>query len=212
MSLQRTPSPSSSASMSSKWNSSRLENEFQCACGRLSVVSRWILTTQNYLNWMNLIFYLKGHFNRSRKWVWNHFNLHISQLLFNCSFNLSISNSLYLLDSDQNRSEMAQKHRQVIKLIICDLPVTSRYKFHFFLSLFCFLEMRPQWFDCHQIPFSQMWADDVLWFPLLLQKKKFVGYFKFQGHDVILSQSLEEVKELWQFWVELHIQPSKRLL
>lgn len=60
----------------------------------------------------------------------------------------------------------------------------------------CCLEMRPQWFECDQIPFSQMWADDILWFPLMLQKKKFVGYFKFHGHDVILSHKLEEVEEL----------------
>ncbi|XP_039902356.1 7,8-dihydro-8-oxoguanine triphosphatase isoform X2 [Simochromis diagramma] len=39
-------------------------------------------------------------------------------------------------------------------------------------------------------------SDDILWFPLMLQKKKFVGYFKFQGHDVILSHTLEEVEEL----------------
>ncbi|XP_035470324.1 oxidized purine nucleoside triphosphate hydrolase isoform X1 [Scophthalmus maximus] len=57
-------------------------------------------------------------------------------------------------------------------------------------------EMRPRWFQCNQIPFSEMWADDILWFPLILQKKKFVGYFKFQGHDVILSHRLEEVDEL----------------
>ncbi|KAA0705169.1 7,8-dihydro-8-oxoguanine triphosphatase [Triplophysa tibetana] len=57
-------------------------------------------------------------------------------------------------------------------------------------------EMRPQWFDLDQIPFSQMWADDVLWFPLLLQKQKFLGYFKFQGHDVIVEQKLEEVENL----------------
>lgn len=42
-----------------------------------------------------------------------------------------------------------------------------------------------------------MWADDILWFPLMLQRKKFVGYFKFQGHDVILSHKLQEVQELW---------------
>ena len=42
-----------------------------------------------------------------------------------------------------------------------------------------------------------MWADDIMWFPLLLQKKKFVGYFKFQGHEVILSHTLEEVDEIW---------------
>lgn len=58
------------------------------------------------------------------------------------------------------------------------------------------LEMRPQWFDLDKIPFSEMWADDVLWFPLMLQKKKFLGYFKFQGHDVILEQKLNEVQEI----------------
>ncbi|XP_017289026.1 7,8-dihydro-8-oxoguanine triphosphatase isoform X1 [Kryptolebias marmoratus] len=57
-------------------------------------------------------------------------------------------------------------------------------------------EMRPQWFDSDKIPFSQMWVDDILWFPLMFQKKKFVGYFKFQGHDVILSHTLEEVQQL----------------
>lgn len=67
-----------------------------------------------------------------------------------------------------------------------------------YIFLFSSPEMRPQWFDSHQIPFSQMWPDDILWFPLLLQKKKFLGYFKFQGHDVILSHTLEEVEKLWE--------------
>ncbi|KAK3532691.1 hypothetical protein QTP86_028059 [Hemibagrus guttatus] len=57
-------------------------------------------------------------------------------------------------------------------------------------------EMRPQWFDLDKIPFGEMWADDVFWFPLMLQKKRFLGYFKFQGHDVILEQKLNEVQEL----------------
>ncbi|KAF4074019.1 hypothetical protein AMELA_G00249860 [Ameiurus melas] len=57
-------------------------------------------------------------------------------------------------------------------------------------------EMRPRWFDIDKIPFGEMWADDVLWFPLMLQKKKFSGYFKFQGHDVILEHKLNEVQEL----------------
>ncbi|XP_035254372.1 7,8-dihydro-8-oxoguanine triphosphatase [Anguilla anguilla] len=57
-------------------------------------------------------------------------------------------------------------------------------------------EMRPRWFDWESIPFDQMWADDHLWFPLMLQKKKFLGYFKFQGHDVILHHQLDEVDEI----------------
>lgn len=48
-------------------------------------------------------------------------------------------------------------------------------------------EMRPQWFHLDQIPFGDMWPDDSYWFPLLLQKKKFQGYFKLQGHDTILD-------------------------
>ncbi|KAG8509785.1 7,8-dihydro-8-oxoguanine triphosphatase [Galemys pyrenaicus] len=54
-------------------------------------------------------------------------------------------------------------------------------------------EMRPQWFHLDQIPFSDMWPDDCYWFPLLLQKRKFQGYFKFQGHDTILDYTLHEV-------------------
>uniref|UniRef100_M4A4D3 Oxidized purine nucleoside triphosphate hydrolase n=1 Tax=Xiphophorus maculatus TaxID=8083 RepID=M4A4D3_XIPMA len=57
-------------------------------------------------------------------------------------------------------------------------------------------EMRPQWFDCDKIPFSQMWADDVLWFPLMLQKKKFVGYFKFQDWRLQSVITAKETAEL----------------
>lgn len=44
--------------------------------------------------------------------------------------------------------------------------------------------MRPQWFatgedtkhaDLKTIPYSQMWADDVYWMPMLLANKPFVG-------------------------------------
>ncbi|XP_053411585.1 oxidized purine nucleoside triphosphate hydrolase isoform X2 [Nycticebus coucang] len=54
-------------------------------------------------------------------------------------------------------------------------------------------EMCPQWFPLDQIPFSNMWPDDSYWFPLLLKKKKFHGYFKFQGQDTILEYTLCEV-------------------
>ncbi|XP_004449894.1 oxidized purine nucleoside triphosphate hydrolase isoform X2 [Dasypus novemcinctus] len=54
-------------------------------------------------------------------------------------------------------------------------------------------EMRPQWFPVDQIPFGDMWPDDSYWLPLLLQKKKFHGYFKFQGQDTIVDYTLREV-------------------
>lgn len=98
--------------------------------------------------------------------------------------------------AQKNDSEKADDiWRQMIKCYF----ILRRSNYFFF----CFLEMRPQWFESDKIPFSQMWADDILWFPLMLQKKKFVGYFKFQGHDVILSHTLEEVEELWREIIEL---------
>ncbi|XP_069503722.1 oxidized purine nucleoside triphosphate hydrolase [Ambystoma mexicanum] len=57
-------------------------------------------------------------------------------------------------------------------------------------------EMRPQWFELDNVPFMQMWPDDIYWFPIMLQKRKFLGYFKFQGHDTILDYTLEEVAEI----------------
>lgn len=57
-------------------------------------------------------------------------------------------------------------------------------------------EMRPQWFQLDQIPFADMWPDDSYWFPLLLQKKKFHGYFKFQGPNTILDYTLREVDKV----------------
>ncbi|KAM3827002.1 oxidized purine nucleoside triphosphate hydrolase isoform 2-T2 [Vipera latastei] len=57
-------------------------------------------------------------------------------------------------------------------------------------------EMRPQWFDVDQIPFKEMWPDDIYWFPLLLHKKYFLGYFKFQGQKTILEYTLKEVEKM----------------
>ncbi|XP_015675021.1 7,8-dihydro-8-oxoguanine triphosphatase [Protobothrops mucrosquamatus] len=57
-------------------------------------------------------------------------------------------------------------------------------------------EMRPQWFDVDQIPFKEMWPDDIYWFPLLLRKKHFLGYFKFQGQKTILEYTLKEVEKM----------------
>ncbi|XP_064009755.1 oxidized purine nucleoside triphosphate hydrolase [Pogoniulus pusillus] len=57
-------------------------------------------------------------------------------------------------------------------------------------------EMRPQWFQLDEVPFNCMWADDAYWFPLLLQKKLFRGYFKFQGQDTIVEHTLTEVEEV----------------
>ena len=40
-------------------------------------------------------------------------------------------------------------------------------------------EMKPQWFNIDEIPFRDMWSDDIYWFPLFLKNKKFTGRFLF---------------------------------
>lgn len=54
--------------------------------------------------------------------------------------------------------------------------------------------MRPQWFRHSEIPFTSMWPDDHMWFPHMLTKKYFDGYFLFEGYDRILKSELTAVR------------------
>lgn len=59
-------------------------------------------------------------------------------------------------------------------------------------------EMKPEWFAIDEIPFKQMWSDDVYWFPYFLKGKKFRGKFLFDKPSTAdyASKILEkEVKE-----------------
>lgn len=56
-------------------------------------------------------------------------------------------------------------------------------------------EMRPEWFHFDEIPFAQMWPDDVHWFPLFLKGSKFKGRFLFGEGDIVLDHYLEEVSQ-----------------
>ncbi len=40
-------------------------------------------------------------------------------------------------------------------------------------------EMRPQWFPFAQIPYAEMWPDDVHWLPEVLKGKTLKGEFRF---------------------------------
>ena len=51
--------------------------------------------------------------------------------------------------------------------------------------------MLPKWFNINEIPFDNMWPDDKMWFPYLIDKKYFEGYMLFEGHTKILDYKLE---------------------
>jgi 8-oxo-dGTP diphosphatase len=56
-------------------------------------------------------------------------------------------------------------------------------------------EAAPLWTPLDRIPYACMWADDIMWFPLLLRGVRFRGYFIFDG-DQMLDSRLEETGAL----------------
>jgi 8-oxo-dGTP diphosphatase/2-hydroxy-dATP diphosphatase len=63
-------------------------------------------------------------------------------------------------------------------------------------------EMKPAWFHIDEIPFKQMWSDDIYWMPFLLSDRKFRGKFLFDRPSdaeysaKILKKDLFEVEEI----------------
>ena len=53
-------------------------------------------------------------------------------------------------------------------------------------------EAAPLWTPVDRIPYEKMWADDILWLPLMLSGKSFHGYFIFDG-DAMLDSRIEEL-------------------
>lgn len=51
-------------------------------------------------------------------------------------------------------------------------------------------EAVPIWTPLDAIPYDAMWADDIDWVPLLLERRAFRGYYLFEG-DTMLGQRLD---------------------
>lgn len=51
-------------------------------------------------------------------------------------------------------------------------------------------EMSPKWFKYEDVPYSQMWADDQIWMPMILAGKKVEGEFLFGDDNNILEHNI----------------------
>lgn len=57
-------------------------------------------------------------------------------------------------------------------------------------------EMAPEWFAIKDIPYDNMWQDDVLWLPMVLEGKKVLGDFTFDEADNMLTHDIKVVETL----------------
>jgi 8-oxo-dGTP diphosphatase len=46
-------------------------------------------------------------------------------------------------------------------------------------------EAVPLWTPLDRVPYGEMWADDALWLPRLLEGKTFIGWFEFDGEEML---------------------------
>jgi 8-oxo-dGTP pyrophosphatase MutT (NUDIX family) len=52
-------------------------------------------------------------------------------------------------------------------------------------------EMLPKWFDINSIPFNEMWEDDRIWIPYVLEGRKIEANFKFDKSEKIKEINLK---------------------
>ncbi len=62
-------------------------------------------------------------------------------------------------------------------------------------------EMQPKWFKVNEIPFDEMWPDDIFWLPHILAGKKLKAKFVFgqgdgKGGEVITDQDITIVQKV----------------
>ena len=56
-------------------------------------------------------------------------------------------------------------------------------------------ETKPFWINKSDIDYSKMWEDDRLWLPMLMEGKKFEGWFIFDDRKMVDAKVEETVEE-----------------
>ena len=64
-------------------------------------------------------------------------------------------------------------------------------------------EAIPIWFNKDQIPYNEMWEDDIFWVPKMLDGKPFYGRFLFDD-DVMLDSWMAPTEEIEQYLASPH--------
>ena len=57
-------------------------------------------------------------------------------------------------------------------------------------------EMNPKWFSVKELPYSEMWPDDIYWVPEVLKGNLIKGSFQFGEKDIILNKEINIVDKL----------------
>ena len=57
-------------------------------------------------------------------------------------------------------------------------------------------EMKPKWFKIQDVPYDQMWVDDVVWMPKVFGGALVKGSFMFGENDKLVEHYINEVKSL----------------
>lgn len=55
-------------------------------------------------------------------------------------------------------------------------------------------EMNPKWFSVPEIPFKEMWSDDIFWLPKVLERFLIQANFSFGKNDIILAQEIKVIE------------------
>lgn len=56
-------------------------------------------------------------------------------------------------------------------------------------------EMAPFWFNLSDIPYSQMWPDDIFWLPRVIEGEKITAEFWFDGHNHVTKHTISTVEQ-----------------
>jgi len=55
-------------------------------------------------------------------------------------------------------------------------------------------EMTPKWFSFNEIPYKEMWPDDIYWMPHILKGEKIEADFLFGQGDQVLSHNIKKAE------------------